>query len=94
MEVDYISVRFEDNDSKRWDGKEVEVPQKMVVRLGEWTVEWLERAQVHWPGKGGNPEGKMELCGATTSNLRPGSRRQDSSDRGSDDIETSLPQKI
>ena len=53
MEVDYISVRFEDNHSKRWDGKEVEVPGKTVVRLGEWTAEGLERGQVHWPGKGG-----------------------------------------
>ena len=62
MEVDYISVRFEDNDSKRWDGKEVEVPEKTVVRLGECTVEGLERAQVHWPGKGGKSGGKIWNC--------------------------------
>ena len=34
-------------------GWEVEVPGKTVVRLGEWTGEGLERAEVHWPGKGG-----------------------------------------
>ena len=61
MEVDYISVRFEDNHSKRWDGKEVEVPGKTVVRLGELTAEGLERAQVHRPGQGGNPEGKFGI---------------------------------
>ena len=62
MEVDYISVRFKDNHSKRWDGKEVEVPGKTVVRLGEWTAEGLERGQVHWPGKGGKSRGKIWKC--------------------------------
>ena len=69
MEGDYISVRFENNASKRWDGKEVEVPRKTVVRLGEWTGEGLERAQVHWPGKGGKSKGKIWNCVVLTPDL-------------------------
>ena len=38
-EVGYICVRFVGNGSKRWDGREVEVPRKTVVRLGEWIEE-------------------------------------------------------
>ena len=34
-EADYTCVRFVGNGSKRWDGREVEVPGKMVLRLGE-----------------------------------------------------------
>ena len=36
---------------------------KTVVRLGKWTAEGLERAQVHWPGKeGGKSRGKIWNC--------------------------------
>ena len=62
-ELEYVGVRFEGNGSKKWDGKEVEVAGKTVVRLVEWTEEGLERAKVHWPGKGGKAnKGKGWKC--------------------------------
>ena len=62
MELEeYVSVRFAGNGSKRWDEKEIEVPSKTVVRLGRWTAEGLEEAEVHWPGKG-KSKGKIWKC--------------------------------
>lgn len=49
---EYISVRLEANGSKKWVGKEVEVPGKTVVRLGEWMEEGLKQAHGNWLGKG------------------------------------------
>ena len=60
--MEYICVQFEANASKKWDGREVEVPGKTVVRLGEWTVEGLEKVEVYWPGKGGKTKGKVWNC--------------------------------
>ena len=59
--ADYITVRFERNSSKKWDGKEVEVPGKTVVGQGRYTAEGLEEAEVHWPGKG-KSKGKIWRC--------------------------------
>ena len=39
------AVRFEGNGSKRWDGREYEVPGRTVVRLGRLTEEGLEEAE-------------------------------------------------
>ena len=62
MELEeYVSVRFAGNGSKRWDEKEIEVPSKTVVRLGRWTAEGLEEAEVHWPVKG-KSKGKIWKC--------------------------------
>ena len=61
-EEHYVALRFEGNNSKEWDGKEVEVPEKMADRLGEQTAEGLKRAHVHWPGKGGKSQGKTWHC--------------------------------
>ena len=58
-EEQYVSVRFEGNESKKWDGKEVEIPGKTVVRLAE---EGLEKAEVHWQGKRGKAKGKIWKC--------------------------------
>ena len=52
MEDSYTTVRFVGNNSKKWDGKETEVPAKTVMALGRKTAEGLEEAEVHWPGKG------------------------------------------
>ena len=60
--MEYVSVKFDGNGSKKWDGKEVEVPGKTVVKLGEVTAEGLERAEVHWPGKGGETKDKVWKC--------------------------------
>ena len=48
----YVAVKFENNHSVKWDGKESEVPVRTVVRLGWRGADGLERAEVHWPGKG------------------------------------------
>ena len=48
----YLAVRFEKNNSVKWDGKEAEVPGRTVVRLRWRGADGLERAEVHWPGKG------------------------------------------
>ena len=56
-----MGVRFEGNGAKKWDGKETEVPAKTLVSLGEYTAEGLEKAEVHWPGKGGKT-GKIWKC--------------------------------
>ena len=61
--MEYVGMRFEGNGSKKWDGKEVEVARKTVVRLAEWTEEGLERAEVHWLGKGEKAnKGKVWKC--------------------------------
>lgn len=60
--MDYVSVKFNGNSSKKLDGKEVKVPGKMVIKLGELTAEGLEKAEVHWPGKGGK---LRRTCGGT-----------------------------
>ena len=52
-EAEYLLVRFEGNSSKRWDGRETEVPSRTVVRSGRRGADGLEVAEVHWPGKGG-----------------------------------------
>ena len=51
MDENYVLVRFEGNNSMRWEGKETEVPGRTVVRLGSRGVDGLEKAEVHW-GKG------------------------------------------
>ena len=51
MDENYVLVRFEGNNSTRWDGKETEVLGRTVVRLGRRGVDGLEKAEVHW-GKG------------------------------------------
>lgn len=53
MEKETQFVRFENNNSKRWDGKERLVPAETVVRTGKRGANGLEQAEVHWPGKGG-----------------------------------------
>ena len=58
---DYVAVRFEGNGSRKWDGREIEVPEKTVVRLGQRTAEGLEKAEVLWPGKG-KSKGKVWTC--------------------------------
>ena len=63
-----MGVRFEGNGAKKWDGKETEVPAKTLVSLGEYTAEGLEKAEVHWPGKGGKT-GSVLFCPPTR---RPG----------------------
>ena len=60
-EAEYIAVKFEGNGSRKWDGKESEVPRKTVERLGKKTGEGLEQAEVHWPGKG-KGKGKVWKC--------------------------------
>ena len=63
MQASYVAVRFEGNGSKKWDGREYEVPEKTVVRQGRWTGDGLEEAEVHWPGKGGKAKGgKIWKC--------------------------------
>ena len=49
-EAEYLIVRIKGNGSKRWDGRETEVPSRTVVRSG---ADSLVVAEVHWPGKGG-----------------------------------------
>ena len=51
-----------------------------MVRLGEWTVDGLERAQVHWSGKGGKSKGKIWNCVVLTP--EPGSGCGGGRDRG------------
>ena len=59
-EPEYLLVRFEGNASKRWDGRETEVPSRTVVRSGRRGADGSEIAEVHWPGKGG--KGKVWCC--------------------------------
>ena len=59
-EPEYLLVRFEGNTSKRWDGRETEVPSRTVVRSGRRGADGSEIAEVHWPGKGG--KGKKVWC--------------------------------
>ena len=53
MEKETQFVRFENNNSKRWDGKERGIPAETVVRTGKGGADGLEEAEVHWLGKGG-----------------------------------------
>ena len=67
MGEEYIAVRFEGNGSKKWNGQEwdgidADVPKKTVVRLGEYTEDGYEKAQVIWPGKSGKPQGTLWHC--------------------------------
>ena len=63
METEYISVRFTNNDSRRWDGKLSDVPSKTVVRTGRYNEEGMEEAKVHWPVKGkGKGDVKIWHC--------------------------------
>ena len=63
METEYISVRFTNNDSRRWDGKLSDVPSKTVVRTGRYNEEGMEEAEVHWPVKGkGKGDVKIWHC--------------------------------
>ena len=57
-----MPVRFEGNRSAKWDGKESEVPGRTVVRLGWRGEDGLERAEVHWPGKGKAGKVKVWRC--------------------------------
>ena len=59
-EPECLLVRFEGNASKRWDGRETEVPSRTVVRSGRRGADGSEIAEVHWPGKGG--KGKKVWC--------------------------------
>ena len=52
MDTEYISICFIDNDSRRWDGKVLDVPSKTVVRTGRCNEEGMEEAKVHWPVRG------------------------------------------
>ena len=54
-------MRFENNQSAKWDGKEAEVPGRTVVRLGWRGKDGLEKAEVHWPGKGRGKAGKVKV---------------------------------
>ena len=45
----YVAVYFEGNNFTKWDGNEVEVPGRTVVRLGWRGPDRLERAEIHWP---------------------------------------------
>ena len=63
METEYISVRFTNNDSRRWDGKLSDVPLKMVVWTRRYNEEGMEEAEVHWPVKGkGKGDVKIWHC--------------------------------
>ena len=63
MDAEYVSVRFMDNDSRRWDGKVSDVPSKTVVRTGRCNEEGMEEAEVHWPVKGkGKGDVKIWHC--------------------------------
>ena len=63
MDPEYVSVRFMDNDSRRWDGKVSDVPSKTVVRTGRCNQEGMEEAEVHWPVKGkGKGDVKIWHC--------------------------------
>ena len=68
--MEYVGVRFEGNGSKKWDGKETEVPAKTLVSLGEYTVEGLEKAEVHW--EGGENRENLEVCCFAHRPRRPG----------------------
>ena len=52
-------MQYEGNGSKKWDGREIEMPRKTAVQLGQWTAEGLEEA---WPGKGGKSKGEIWKC--------------------------------
>ena len=62
MENTYVAVRFENNNSSKWDGKEAEVPGRTVVRLGRRGEDGLEKAEVSWPGKGKTGKAKVWRC--------------------------------
>ena len=57
----YVGVRFVGNGSRKWDGKETDVPEYTVVKLGKRGEDGLEEAEVHWPGKG-KGKGKVWKC--------------------------------
>ena len=62
MENTHVAVRFENNNSSKWDGKEAEVPGRTVVRLGRRGEDRLEKAEVCWPGKGKTGKVKVWRC--------------------------------
>ena len=61
MEKEPILVRYENNNSKKWDGKEKVVATETLVRTGKRGPDGLKRAEVHWLGKGGK-DCSVELC--------------------------------
>ena len=56
MDTEYISVRFTDNDSWRWDGKVSDFLLKTVVQTGCCNEEGTEEAEVHGPSRGKEKE--------------------------------------
>ena len=56
MDTKYISVRFMDNDSRRWDGKVSDFLLKTVVQTGCCNEEGMEEAEVHGPSRGKEKE--------------------------------------
>ncbi len=53
MAEEYLYVRFHSNNSKRWDGKNSEVPTKMVMRKG----------RLHEHGRFGGGGGPLAIQG-------------------------------
>ena len=54
-------MRFVGNGLRKWDGKETDVPEYTVVKLGKRGKDGLEETEVHWPGKG-KGKGKVWKC--------------------------------